>query len=72
MAADNPLLDTRAYTAEFPDGCVEPLTANLILQSLYSQIDKEGNKHFLLDDIIDHKRNENTIKKSDAFVTMKN
>jgi hypothetical protein len=72
MAADNPLLDTRAYTVEFPDGREESLTANLISQSLYSQIDEEGNKHLLLDDIIDHKRNENAIDKSDAFVTMKN
>jgi hypothetical protein len=72
MAADNPLLYTRAYTVEFPDGREESLTANLISQSLYSQIDKEGNKHLLLDDIIDHKRNENAIDKSDAFVTIKN
>ena len=72
MAADNPLLDTRAYTVEFPDGCEESLTANLITQNLYSQIDEEGNKHLLLDDIIDHKRNENAFDKSDAFVTVKN
>ena len=72
MAADNPLLDTRAYAVKFPDGREESLTANLIAQSLYSQIDEEGNKHLLLDDIIDYKRNETAIDKRDAFVTMKN
>ncbi len=72
MAADNPLLDTREYTVEFPDGREESLTANLILQSLYSQIDDKGNKHLLLDDIIDHKGNQNAIDKNDAFVRMKN
>ena len=43
MAADNPLLDMRAYTVKFPDGREESLTANLIAQNLYSQLDKEGN-----------------------------
>ena len=44
-AADNPLLDTsRAYTVEFPDGREESLTANLIAQNVYSQLDKEGTR----------------------------
>ena len=71
-AADNPLLDTREYAVEFPDGREESLTANIIAQHLYSQIDEEGNKHLLLDDIIDYKRSGNAIDKRDAFVTMKN
>ena len=56
-----------------PDGREESLTtASLILQSLYSQIDDIGNKHLLLEDIIDHKQNQNAIDKRDAFVRMKN
>ena len=72
MAADNPFLDTRAYTVESPDEREESLTANPIAQNIYSQLDEEGNKYLLLDDIIDYKRNENAVDKSDAFITMKN
>jgi len=71
-AHDNPLLDTREYEVEFRDGHNESLSANLIAQHLYSQIDDEGNRHVLLDDIIDHRRNDSAIDKSDAFVTMSN
>lgn len=35
-------------------------------------IDDEGNRHILLDDIIDHRRSENAVDKEDAFVTMSN
>ena len=45
MACDNPLLDTREYTVEFLDGHSEALSANLIAQNLFSEIDEEGNRH---------------------------
>ena len=71
-AHDNPLLDTREYGVEFRDGHSEALSANLIAQHLYSETDEEGNVHVLLDDIVDHKRNENAVDKEDAFIIMKN
>jgi hypothetical protein len=37
----NPLLDTREYEVEFPDGSIDVLTANAITESLYSQVAKE-------------------------------
>ena len=52
-ASDNPLLDTREYEVEFLDGHVESMSANLIAQHLFSQVDEEGHRHILLDDIID-------------------
>ena len=72
LADDNPLLDTRQYTVEFRDGHSESLSANLIAQNLYSQLDEEGNRHVLLQDIVDHRRNDKAIDKADAFVKMKN
>ncbi|KAI2508005.1 Reverse transcriptase (RNA-dependent DNA polymerase) [Fragilaria crotonensis] len=54
------------------DGHSEALAANLIAQHLYSQIDEEGNRHMLLDDIIDHRRTAQAIDKADAFVSMTN
>ena len=71
-ANDNPLLDTREYEVEFMDGHNESLSANLIAQHLYSQIDEEGNRHVMLDDITDHRRNESAIDKKDEFTTMSN
>ena len=52
-ANDNPLLDTREYEVEFLDGHVESMSANLIAQHLFSQVDEEGHRYILLDDIID-------------------
>ena len=71
-ANDNPLLDTREYSVEFLDGHTEAIAANLIAQHLYSQIDDEGRRHILLDDIIDHRKSEHATDKADAYVTMNN
>jgi hypothetical protein len=32
----NPILDTREYEVEFPDGATHMFTANIIAESLYS------------------------------------
>ena len=72
MANENPLLDTRQYAVEFKDGRSESLSANLIAQNLYSQIDTEGKRHVLLDDIVDHRRDRTAVDKSDAFVKRRN
>jgi hypothetical protein len=72
MANDNPMLNTREYEVGFMDGHSEAIAANLIAQHLYSQIDKEGNRHMLLDDIIDHRRSEEAIDEADVFITMAN
>jgi hypothetical protein len=48
------------------------LSANLIAQHLFSQVDEEGHRHVLLDNIINFCRNNVAIDKADAFVTMWN
>ena len=45
----NPLLDTRLYQVEFPDGGVGEFTTNAIAESLYSNVDKDGYDLGLLD-----------------------
>ena len=52
----NPLLDTRLYEVEFPDGSTEAITANLIAETLWSQVDNEGRSYSVLKEIVDHRR----------------
>ena len=39
-AHPNPILDTRTYEVEFPDGQVTEYTANVIAESMYAQCDE--------------------------------
>ena len=71
-AHENPHLDTREYTVEFTDGHCEALSANLIAQNLFSEIDDEGKRHVLLDDIIDFRKTGAAVSPEDAFITMSN
>jgi hypothetical protein len=65
-------MDTREYIVEFTDGHSQALSANLIAQNLFSQIDDKGNGHVLLEDIIDHRKADSAVSEEDAFVTMNN
>ena len=70
-ANDNPILDTRVYEVEFPDGHKASLAANAIAENLFSQIDDEGNRHVMLEEIIDHRTNGTEVKQQDAFIVNK-
>jgi len=50
----NPLLDTREYEVNFPDGSSGSYLANVIAENIYAQVDQEGRSYTLLDEIIDH------------------
>ena len=64
----NPILDTRRYKVKFDDGDVTELTANVIAESMYAQMDGNGNLHALLGAIIDHKRSKNAVTLSEQKV----
>jgi hypothetical protein len=64
----NPLLDTRIYEVQFPDGHTEEFTANTIAENIYSQVDTEGNQFLLLDEITDHKRDGSAIAMDDKWI----
>ena len=51
----NPILDSRQYEVEFLNGDTEILTANTIAENLLAQVDEEGHRQMLLDEIIDHR-----------------
>jgi len=51
----NPFLNTRIYTAEFPDGHVQEYSANAVIEAIYDQVDEEGYDQRLFWEIIDHR-----------------
>jgi hypothetical protein len=53
-ANHNPILDTRLYTVEFPDGKEAEYSANIIAETRLSMCDEEGNQYLLLNHIVDH------------------
>lgn len=66
----NPIVDTRVYEVEFPDGSIDEFATNLIVENLYSHIDDEGNSHSILKSIIDHQTNKDVaIPKSKGYFT---
>ena len=63
----NPILDTREYQVEFPDGATDVFTANTIAKSMYSQVDSEGFSYTLMSEIIDHKSDGTAVSKDDGM-----
>ena len=71
LANKNPILDTRMYEVEYLDGEWTSLAVNNIAENLFAQIDNEGNRQVLMDEIIGHRSNEHVVKQQDAFITTK-
>jgi len=67
----NPILDTREYEIQLPDGLVESYTANMIAYNIYAQVDDRGNSYTMFDEIIDHRSNDKAVKMEDAWVHTK-
>ena len=68
VANNNPLMDTRQFEVEFDGGQIEILPVNIIAENILSQVDQEGHKQLMLDEIIDHKSNKEAINKQDGYV----
>ena len=60
-ANKNPMLDTRAYEVEYGDGTIEIMYANEIAECILSQVDDEGHRDLLFEDIIDHRPSAGSI-----------
>ncbi|KAI2510101.1 Reverse transcriptase (RNA-dependent DNA polymerase) [Fragilaria crotonensis] len=65
----NPILDTRTYEVEFPDGQRAEVAANTIAQNMYAQCDSEGNQYLLLSGIVDYKRDDSAVSRADMWIT---
>ena len=53
---DNPIMDTRIFELEFPDGRVEEYSTNIIAENLFSQVDDDGFDLGLVKEIISHRK----------------
>ena len=58
----NPVTDTWLYEVEYLDRTVETLAANVIAENILSQVDEEGHRQLLMEEIIDHLSNKDAIK----------
>ena len=67
-ANSNPILDTRTYEVEFADGQRAELAANVIAENMYAQCDSEGNQYLLLAGIVDHRKDDSAVEKSDMYI----
>ena len=72
IASENPILDTRMYEVEYADGYKAAMTANAIASNLFAQVDQDGNRFVLFDEIIDIRTDGTQIQKDDAFIHMSN
>jgi len=71
-ANSNPILDTRVYEVELPDGAINEYSTNMLAEALYSQVDSEGNRFLLLKRILDYKKGPEALSSKDARINNRN
>jgi hypothetical protein len=54
VAHSDPILDNYDYEVSFPNGSTDCYAANLIAESLYSQVDADGREFIVMKEIVDH------------------
>jgi len=62
----NPVLNSRIHLAKFPDGHIQELRGNTIIEAIYNNIDDEGYQEQLFQDIIGHRSNNDALTKTQA------
>jgi hypothetical protein len=68
LANANPILDTRNYEIEFPDGRSDEYTANVIAENVYAQCDIEGRQYNLMEVIFDHRTDGHAVAPSEMYI----
>jgi hypothetical protein len=66
----NPFFNSREYEVEFTDGTIEQYAVNVIANIMYAQVDNEGNMIQLLDEIMDHKKDDMVIDVANGTVNL--
>ena len=60
-ANKNPIFYTRAYEVEHKDGTTEVMPANTITECILSQVNEEGHKELLFEEIVDHRHDAEAV-----------
>jgi hypothetical protein len=58
-ANSNPILDTRVYNLEFPDGRIEEYAVNMIAENLFEQADEDGWDNGIIEEFLDIRKDNN-------------
>jgi hypothetical protein len=66
-AHKNPILDTRQFTIEFPDGEQQDVSYNILVEHLFSQVNSEGNQYRIFKAIVGHRRKKDAVDKADQY-----
>jgi hypothetical protein len=69
-ANDNPMLDTRVFEVEYYDGHMTTMSANVITECMFAQVDHEGSRLLLLDEVVDHRSTKDAIMQVDTMLQM--
>ena len=56
------------YEIEYPDGHTEAISANIIAENMFSQVDEEGRRYAIIDQIIDTRTNGSNVPEDDVFL----
>jgi hypothetical protein len=72
VSNNNPLLDSRVYEVEYFDGETEHLSANVIAENMLAQVGEDGHRQLMLDEIIEHRCNDDAIPRSRGLIKTPN
>ena len=68
IPSNDPLLDRWRYKVEYLDGTTEVLTADIIVENFLAQVDDQGHRHLMIDEIKDHLKNSDAIPKEKGTI----
>ena len=66
------MLGKSEYTVEMSDGSLQELTANIIAESMFTQVDSEVHHYQFLQEITDHRKYRSAITISDVMICSRN
>ena len=68
LANKNPVLDTREYEVTFLDRTSDTYTANIITESIFTQVDDEVHEFLLMREIGEHQKDGTAMARDDMFI----
>ena len=68
IANTNPILDTRTYDVDFPNGNITEYSTNVIAENMFAQCNMEGNQFVLMAAFVDHKKDSRAVEVAYRFI----